>query len=130
MARVASARLVVSRVTPAAADATADATRVARPTITVAVARAANLPSSTAARERGVDSTISRRPSSSSADQRFTCVTANAIMRTGSSSNMAPRNIALSVDSPPLMFLRTPRAGDEGALANSSFSLLTICSTT
>src|SRR5438128_2484014 len=117
MPRVASARLVGSSFTPPSAEAPAVAARVATPTMTAAVARAANRPRSTLDRDWGVDRMISSRPSSASVFQRLTWVTAKAIKSTGSSSNMAPRKMELSAVPPPQMFFKIPRAGDARPIA-------------
>ena len=105
MPRVAAARLPASSVRPVAAAAPADASSVTRPTTTVAEAIAAKRPSSTVRRGCGAASTRSRRPSCSSADQPLTCVTAKAIRNSGSSTNIALKNPALRLASPPPMFL-------------------------
>src|SRR3984893_1218043 len=128
MPGVAPARLPESSFRPVAAAARADASSVITPMATVAVARAAKRPRSTQRRDCGVVSTRSRRPSCSSAAQRLTWVTAKAISKSGRSTNIALRKLALRFASPPPRFLM--RVDAVGELAKSVENLASICCTT
>ncbi len=116
-----------SSLTPVAAEAPRVTARVINEMNTVAVASAAKRPSSTERRGCGVDSTSSRRPSSSSADHRLACVTANAIKSTGKKMNRALRMAALvAVSLPPS--LSTFSSSAEPCM--SDLNLPSVCCTT
>ena len=125
MPSVAAARLPRSSVNPEAAAATADASSVITPMNTVAEPSAAKRASRTPRRRCGVASSSSSLPSCSSADQPLTWVTAKAIRKSGSRTNIALRKPALRLASPPPMCLM--RFMTVGELAKSVDSLASIC---